>query len=97
MELLTADEDTMDQGVAHLIQHNKRPLDDEDRDQDPPAGSNQGLKKRKTSDDAQLSKRPKSTGDDTGNTDAQPDVEAVTKDDWFKKPARPPTPDLEWI
>ncbi|GKC75972.1 hypothetical protein Tco_1126746 [Tanacetum coccineum] len=35
-------------------------------------------------------------GDDTGNTNEQPDVEAVTKDDWFKKPPRPPTPDPEW-
>ncbi|GJT94655.1 hypothetical protein Tco_1090173 [Tanacetum coccineum] len=71
-----------------------------DRDQDPPTGSDQGLKKRKTSKDAEPSKKPKSTGlskrDDTGNTDEQPDVEVVTKNDWFKKPARPPTPDPEW-
>ncbi|GJT70368.1 hypothetical protein Tco_1029654 [Tanacetum coccineum] len=103
MESILADEDAMDQ--------------------------DQGLKKRKISDDAQLSKRPKSIGsskdtpkstgkyvqsketifeaaytkmplnqgDDTGNTDAQPDVEAITKDDWFKKHARPHTPDLELI
>ncbi|GKC57608.1 hypothetical protein Tco_1085206, partial [Tanacetum coccineum] len=111
----------------------KRKLADGDRDEDPLVGSDQGLKKRKTSDDAQPSKRSKSTGsskdttrshpkstsksiqseetvfkavdtemplnqgDDTGNTDAQPDVMAVTKDDWFKKPARPPTLDPEWI
>ncbi|GJR42226.1 hypothetical protein Tco_1310329 [Tanacetum coccineum] len=71
-----------------------------DRDQDPPTGSDKGFKKRKTSKDAEPSKKPKSTGlskrDDTGNTDEQPDVEVVTKNDWFRKPARPPTPDPEW-
>ncbi|GKD00499.1 hypothetical protein Tco_1170773 [Tanacetum coccineum] len=37
----------------------------------------------------------KSTGDDLGNTDEQPNVEAASKQDWFKKPARPPTLDPE--
>ncbi|GJZ42170.1 hypothetical protein Tco_0589056, partial [Tanacetum coccineum] len=68
--------------------------------QDPPARQDQGLKKRETSKDAEPSKKPTSAGsskgDDMGNTDEKPNVEAVTKDDWFKKPARPPTPDLEW-
>ncbi|GJR67676.1 hypothetical protein Tco_0013741 [Tanacetum coccineum] len=32
---------------------------------------------------------------DTGNNDDQPVVEA-TKDDWFKKPDKPLTPDREW-
>ncbi|GJU52749.1 hypothetical protein Tco_1226463 [Tanacetum coccineum] len=32
---------------------------------------------------------------DTGNNDDQPAVEA-TKDDWFKKPDKPPTLDREW-
>ncbi|GJZ03007.1 hypothetical protein Tco_0520968 [Tanacetum coccineum] len=130
MESILANEDAMDQGVT--VKQKKRKPDDEDRDEDPPAGSNQGLKKRKTSDDAQPSKKPKSTGsfkdtirsqpksigksvqseetifkaadtemplnqgDDMGDANEQPDVEAVTKDDWFKKPARPPTPDHEW-
>ncbi|GJZ65275.1 hypothetical protein Tco_0621971 [Tanacetum coccineum] len=131
MELLIADEDAMDQGVVDLIKHKKRPHDDDDRDQDPPAGSDQGLKKRKTSDDAQPSKKPKSIGsskyatrsqpkstgksvqseetvfkaantempwnqgNDMGDANEQPDVEAAPKQDWFKKPARPPTPDPE--
>ncbi|GJV00739.1 hypothetical protein Tco_1330009 [Tanacetum coccineum] len=34
-------------------------------------------------------------GDDLGNTDEQPNVEAASKQDWFKKPARPPTLDPE--
>ncbi|GJY60629.1 hypothetical protein Tco_0461286 [Tanacetum coccineum] len=39
---------------------------------------------------------PLNQGDDTGHTDEQPNVTDVTKDDWFKKPARPPTSDPEW-
>ncbi|GJS63804.1 hypothetical protein Tco_0678368 [Tanacetum coccineum] len=35
-------------------------------------------------------------GQDTGNTDYQPNVEVAPKHDWFKKPKRPPTPDLDW-
>ncbi|GJZ34994.1 hypothetical protein Tco_0580811 [Tanacetum coccineum] len=58
MESLIADENDMDQGVDDLIKQKKRPHDDEDRDQDPPAGPDQGLKKRKTSRDAQPSKNP---------------------------------------
>ncbi|GKE25936.1 hypothetical protein Tco_1441320 [Tanacetum coccineum] len=33
---------------------------------------------------------------DTGHNDEQLDDEAVSKDDWFKKPERPPTPDPDW-
>nr|GFB27773.1 hypothetical protein [Tanacetum cinerariifolium] len=40
---------------------------------------------------------PLNQGDNTGNTDAQPDDEAITKDDWFKKPARPHTLDPKLI
>ncbi|GJR51078.1 hypothetical protein Tco_1401599 [Tanacetum coccineum] len=105
IESLIVDEDDIDQEVVDLIKHKKRPYDDEDRDQDRPARSDQGLKKRKSNDDSQPSKRPKSTdtemplnhGDNTENTDVQPDVEDVIKDDWFKKPSRPPTSDSEWI
>ncbi|GJR37213.1 hypothetical protein Tco_1212897 [Tanacetum coccineum] len=32
----------------------------------------------------------------TGNNDEQPDDEASLKDNWFKQPERPPTPDLDW-
>ncbi|GKA19812.1 hypothetical protein Tco_0699727 [Tanacetum coccineum] len=33
---------------------------------------------------------------DLGNTDDQPNVEAASRDDWFKKPERPLTPDSDW-
>ncbi|GJS68645.1 retrovirus-related pol polyprotein from transposon TNT 1-94 [Tanacetum coccineum] len=62
----------------------KRDREEKDKDEDPPAGSDQGLKKHK---DATESK---------GNTDDQPNVKAASKDDWFKKPKRPPTPNSDW-
>ncbi|GJU30986.1 hypothetical protein Tco_1174575 [Tanacetum coccineum] len=66
----------------------KRGREDKDKDEDPLAGSDQGLKKRKTSKDDQ--------GDDMGNTKDQPNVKEVSKHDWFKKPERPPTPNRDW-
>ncbi|GJU52238.1 hypothetical protein Tco_1225952 [Tanacetum coccineum] len=32
----------------------------------------------------------------TRDNDEQPDVKEVSKDDWFKKPEQPPTPDFDW-
>ncbi|GKC02291.1 hypothetical protein Tco_0993901 [Tanacetum coccineum] len=43
--------------------------------------------------EAANTKMPLNRGDDLGNTDDQPNVEADSKDDWFKKPKRPLTPD----
>nr|GFA11616.1 hypothetical protein [Tanacetum cinerariifolium] len=40
--------------------------------------------------------RPHNQEQDMGNTDDQPNVEATPKHDWFKKPERPSTPDLDW-
>ncbi|GJZ93293.1 hypothetical protein Tco_0665358 [Tanacetum coccineum] len=109
-----------------------RGRDDKEKDEDPPAGSDQGLKRRKASKDAEPSKgstskesksssskgtksqsklsgkstqveesvfevadteMPQNQGSDLGHTDDQPNVEAASKDDWFKKPERPSTPD----
>ncbi|GJR76103.1 hypothetical protein Tco_0088468 [Tanacetum coccineum] len=86
----------------------KRDQEDKDKDEDPPAGSDQGLKKQKTSKDAEPSraeqpvfettdtKMPLNQREDLGNTDDQPNVKATSKDDWFKKPNRPLTPDSDW-
>nr|GEV58783.1 DNA-directed DNA polymerase [Tanacetum cinerariifolium] len=38
---------------------------------------------------------PPNLKEDTGNTD-EPPVVSVDLKDWFKKPKRPPTPDLKW-
>ncbi|GJT08383.1 hypothetical protein Tco_0842845 [Tanacetum coccineum] len=86
----------------------KRDREDKDKDEDPPAGSDQRLKKQKTSKDAEPSRAeepvfetadtemPLNQGEGLGNTDDQPNVEAALKDDWFKKPKRPPTLDSDW-
>ncbi|GJR46005.1 hypothetical protein Tco_1314108 [Tanacetum coccineum] len=84
--------------------HKKRKPDDADKDEGPLAGSNQGLKRKKMSKDAEPLKKSKSTktskgttksqpkSTDMGNTDEPPVVNADPKD-WFKKPERTPTPD----
>ncbi|GJU52923.1 hypothetical protein Tco_1226637 [Tanacetum coccineum] len=91
----------------------KRDREDKDKDEDPPAISDHGLKRRKTSMDAEPSKgskskesksrsskgtktQPKLSGSDLGKTDDQPNVEAASERDWFKKPERPLTPDSNW-
>ncbi|GJW30147.1 hypothetical protein Tco_0047022 [Tanacetum coccineum] len=85
----------------------KKGREDKDKDEDPPAGSDQGMKRRKTSKDAESSKAneqihivvnnevQQNQGHSTGNTDDQPNVEA-TPHDWFKKSKRPPTHDSDW-
>ncbi|GJW83970.1 hypothetical protein Tco_0157115 [Tanacetum coccineum] len=70
MESILADEDAMDKGVADI--QKKRKPDDADRDKDPPAGPDQGLKRRKTSKDTEQSKKAKSTGTSKGTTKSQP-------------------------
>ncbi|GJS28501.1 hypothetical protein Tco_0489121 [Tanacetum coccineum] len=96
MESILKDKDAMNKGVADKLK--KRKPDDVDRDKDPLAGSDQGLKRRKTKEtvfeagDTQL---PQNLGEDMGKTDEPPIVKADLKD-WFKKPKRPPTPDLKW-
>nr|GEU62953.1 hypothetical protein [Tanacetum cinerariifolium] len=101
MESLLMDKDTMDKGVADI--QKKRKPDDADRDEDPPAGPDQGLKKRKICKEAEPSKKAKLTEtskglqnleEDMSNTDEPPVVKADLKD-WFKKLERPPT-DPEW-
>ncbi|GJT45713.1 hypothetical protein Tco_0954428 [Tanacetum coccineum] len=95
MQSIILDEDDMEKAkIVEPPTQKKRQHDD--KNQDPPARSDQGLKKRKTSKDVELSKKPTSVGDDLGNTDEQPNVEAAPKHDWFKKPQRAPTPDPEW-
>ncbi|GJY92168.1 hypothetical protein Tco_0507950, partial [Tanacetum coccineum] len=59
MESILEDEDAMDKGVAEKLK--KRKPDDADRDEDPPAGPDQGLKRRKTHKDAKPSMKVKST------------------------------------
>ncbi|GJR63045.1 hypothetical protein Tco_1505207 [Tanacetum coccineum] len=120
----------------YIICENLRPVNiNEPQKKTPLAGSNQGLKRRKTSKDAEPSKgskskesksssskgtkyQSKSSGKSVqaeesmfetadmempqnqrgglGNTDDQPNIEAASKHDWFKKLKRHPTPDPDW-
>ncbi|GKB65879.1 hypothetical protein Tco_0927291 [Tanacetum coccineum] len=70
IESILADEDVMDKGVADI--QKKRKPDDADRDEDPPAKPDQGLKRRKTSKDTEQSKKAKSTRTSKGTTKSQP-------------------------
>ncbi|GJV89726.1 hypothetical protein Tco_1533664 [Tanacetum coccineum] len=77
--------------------------EDKDKDEDPPARSDQRLKRRNTSKDAKESvfeatdtRMPKNQGSDLGNTGDQPDVKAAPKHDWIKEPERPLTPNSDW-
>ncbi|GJU78134.1 hypothetical protein Tco_1275204 [Tanacetum coccineum] len=70
MESILADEDAMDKGVADI--QKKRKPDNADRDEYPPAGPDQGLKRRKTGKDTEQSKNAKSTRTSKGTTKSQP-------------------------
>ncbi|GKB84207.1 hypothetical protein Tco_0956479, partial [Tanacetum coccineum] len=99
--------DLVEKSVKDTIK-DERDREDKDNDEDPPARSDQGLKKQKTSKDAEPSRAeepvseiadtemPLNQGEYLGNTDNQLNVKAASKDDWFKKPERPSTPDSDW-
>ncbi|GKB38830.1 hypothetical protein Tco_0883772 [Tanacetum coccineum] len=70
MESILENEDVMDKGVADKLK--KRKLYDVDKDEDPPAGPGQGLKRWKTSKDVEPSKKAKSTDISKGTTKSQP-------------------------
>ncbi|GKG32464.1 hypothetical protein Tco_0429974, partial [Tanacetum coccineum] len=70
MESILADEDAIDKGVPDI--QKKRKPNDADRDEDPPAGPYQGLKRRKSGKDIAQSKKAKSAGTSKGTTKSQP-------------------------
>nr|GEW58926.1 hypothetical protein [Tanacetum cinerariifolium] len=89
----------------------KRGRDDQEKDEDPSAGSNRGTKRKKSSKDAEPLKGSKSKelkssssskemhhnqGNESGHIDDQPNNKAASKHDWFQKPDKPPTPDRAW-
>ncbi|GKA97852.1 hypothetical protein Tco_0825746 [Tanacetum coccineum] len=71
MESILANKEAIDQGVADIDKQNKRKPTDDDKDEDPPAGPDQGLKRRKTSKDTEPSKRSKSNGKSVNNGPTQ--------------------------
>ncbi|GKA42721.1 hypothetical protein Tco_0735381 [Tanacetum coccineum] len=81
----------------------KRVCEDKDKDEDPPARSDQRVEKKEDKQGSEESvfettdtKMLQNQGSDLGNTDDQPNVKAASKHDWFKKPERPPTLDSDW-
>ncbi|GJU82058.1 retrovirus-related pol polyprotein from transposon TNT 1-94 [Tanacetum coccineum] len=99
MESILEDEDAMDKGVADMVKKRK-PYDD-DRDEDPLAGPDQGLERRRSAKEEETLFEAGNTqvlhnlGEGMCKTDEPPSVNADPKD-WFKKPERPHTPDPEW-
>nr|GEX45622.1 putative reverse transcriptase domain-containing protein [Tanacetum cinerariifolium] len=69
-ESILADENAIDKGVADI--QNKKNPDYDDRDEDPPARLDQGLKRIKTCKDTEQSKKAKSSGTSKGTTKSQP-------------------------
>ncbi|GJU14673.1 hypothetical protein Tco_1142639, partial [Tanacetum coccineum] len=87
----------------------KRSRKEKDKDEDPFAGSDQGLKKRKRSKDAEPTaelKKKDSTSDSDmpqdhegilGNNEDEPRKEITCRHEWFKKPTPPQEPnDPDW-
>ncbi|GKC11157.1 hypothetical protein Tco_1007939 [Tanacetum coccineum] len=70
MESILKDEDAMDEGFADKLK--KRKPDDADKDEDPSAGSDRGLKRRKTSKDTKQSKKAMSIETSKGTSKSQP-------------------------
>nr|GEV63836.1 hypothetical protein [Tanacetum cinerariifolium] len=105
VESILEDEDAMDKGVADKLKKRKP---DDDRDEGRPTGPDQGLKRKKTCNETEPSKKAKSTETSKGTTKSRPKLigkstqaeEIVFKagdtQDWFKKSERPPTQDPKW-
>ncbi|GKD50184.1 hypothetical protein Tco_1279160, partial [Tanacetum coccineum] len=61
-----------------------------------PKSTSKSVHAEETVYEAEATEIPQNQGYDMGTTSEQPNVEAAPKRNWFKKPARPPTPDSEW-
>ncbi|GKF66454.1 hypothetical protein Tco_0192971 [Tanacetum coccineum] len=81
----------------------KRSQKDKEKDEDPSAGPDRGLKKRKTSQDAKLAKEepefevadldmPQNQEENPGDDDEEPKGKVASKCKWFSKPTQPQEP-----
>ncbi|GKE80335.1 hypothetical protein Tco_1550335, partial [Tanacetum coccineum] len=83
----------------------KRRRDDEDKDEEPSAGSNRGSKRRRARKEPESTKEPLHTDKDleepahqefkTGTIKDQPVDETPQPSEWFQKPTRLPSPDRD--
>nr|GEV27417.1 hypothetical protein [Tanacetum cinerariifolium] len=79
----------------------KRGRHDQDKDEDPSAGSDQGIKKKSTQASEPEFKVAdtemyQDQGNESGHIDDQPNNKTAPKHDWFQKPEKPTTPDRTW-
>nr|GEX21624.1 hypothetical protein [Tanacetum cinerariifolium] len=73
--------------------------DDKYKDQEPSAGSDRGMKRRRTEElchNVEDTSKHQDQEHVIGETNKQLDDREATKADWFKKPERPPTPNFDW-
>nr|GEV12788.1 NADH dehydrogenase subunit 2, mitochondrial [Tanacetum cinerariifolium] len=83
-------------GIVYSL---KRSQKDKDKDEDPSTGSDQRLKKRKTSKDAEPTTDSDMPHDqeENPNNDDEPKKKVASKRDWFTKPTQPQEPtDPDW-
>nr|GEV64912.1 hypothetical protein [Tanacetum cinerariifolium] len=78
----------------------KRRLDDEDKDEEPSAGSDRGSNESAPVEEpmqtTQDLEEPSHQEFETGAADDQPVAEAFQHPEWFQKQTKPPTPDRAW-
>ncbi|GJT06585.1 hypothetical protein Tco_0841047 [Tanacetum coccineum] len=86
---LLVDENDMDKLVVDPASQRKRRHDD--KDQDPPAGSDLRMKKKRTRKDAEPSKKSLKSKESAKDT-----IPKIPKKDWFKKSPRPKILDPDW-
>ncbi|GJT81421.1 hypothetical protein Tco_1055763 [Tanacetum coccineum] len=84
----------------------KRRLNDEDKDEEPSAGSNRGSKRRRAGKEPESTSAPKEKtsktigksieGSKSHHKSADKPAQITQHHDWFQKPTKPPTPDRDW-
>ncbi|GJZ21890.1 hypothetical protein Tco_0558929 [Tanacetum coccineum] len=94
--------DKMEKSESYLtsLEHRDVGQKNQDKDEDPFAGSDRGLKKRKTSKDTEPttdSDMPQDQEGNLGDNEDEPRKETASRRDWFKKPTPPQEPtDPDW-
>nr|GEU72442.1 retrovirus-related Pol polyprotein from transposon TNT 1-94 [Tanacetum cinerariifolium] len=93
----------IDENIKKIIKERRH---DEDEDEEPSDGSNQGSKRRRSGKEPELTKEEVHTVKDlkepahqefkTGFTEDHTIDEITQHPNWFQKPAKPPTPDRDW-
>ncbi|GJR21230.1 hypothetical protein Tco_0969757 [Tanacetum coccineum] len=95
------DEDAMNEGVADRLKKRKQDgrksiETSKGKSKSQPKSTNKSAQTEETVFEARDTQEPHNQGQDMGNTDDQPNVEAALKHDWFKKPKRHSTLDSDW-